>query len=105
LIADLDLEAPAEDVDRLLLCVVDVEWWAPFRRDLDHAVSKRPVGVLARDLEDEIPTRPRPESQSFTESQDLVPLSVHRASSLVNVGGGDPFIQTPANTHDTRAPE
>jgi hypothetical protein len=84
---------------------MDVEWWATFRRDLDDEVVKRPVGVLARDLEDEIPTRPRPESQSFTESQDLVPLSVHRASSLVNVGGSDPFIETPAKTSDDSGAE
>jgi len=79
---------------------MDVEWWPTFRRDLDDEVVKRPAGVLARDLEDEISTRSRLESEPFTESQDPVPLSVHRASSLADSCRGDRLIETPAKIGD-----
>jgi hypothetical protein len=54
LVADLDLEAPAEDVDRLLPRVVDVQRGAAVRRDFDGEVVEGATGVLAGDLEDEV---------------------------------------------------
>jgi len=39
LVTDRDLEAPGQDVDRLILVVVHVQRWAPFRRDFDGEVK------------------------------------------------------------------
>ena len=54
LVADLDLVAPLQSVDRLLLLVVDVERRPTLRSDLDDEVVEGAAGVLAGDLEDEI---------------------------------------------------
>ena len=57
LVADPDLEAPLQDVDRLLLLVVHVQRGPAFRCDFDGEVVEGATGVLAGDLEDEVSSR------------------------------------------------
>ena len=72
LFADADLEAPAEDVDCLLLLVVDVQRRPAVRRDFDGEVVERASGVLAGDLENKVSPRARLEPQAVGCGQDLV---------------------------------
>ena len=57
LFADPDLEAPAQDVDRLLLLVVDVQRGPAVWGDFDREVVEGAAGVLSGDLEDEVSSR------------------------------------------------
>ena len=53
-VADANLEAAGEDVDRLLLRVVDVERRPAVRRHLHDEVVEGAAGLVAGDLEDEV---------------------------------------------------
>ena len=60
-VPDAHLEAPGEDVDRLFLRVVDVEWRPAVRCDLDDEVIERAAGVVAGDLGGGNPTSSKTE--------------------------------------------
>ena len=72
LLADPDLEAPAQDMDRLLLLVVDVQRGPAVRRDFDGEVVEGATGVLAGDLEDEVSPRARLQPQAVVGGEDCI---------------------------------
>ena len=72
LVADPDLEAPLQDMDRLLLLVVHVQRGSAFRRDFDGEVVEGAAGVLSGDLEDEISSRAGLQPQAFVWCEDRV---------------------------------
>jgi len=65
LLAHPDLEAAALDVDGLVAVVVHVQRRPSVRRDLADEVVDRAAGVLARDLEDQVPARTRRKTHSL----------------------------------------
>ena len=65
LVADPDLEAPLQDLDRLLLAVVDMKRGPALGRHFDDEVVKGATCVLTGDLEDEISPWTRLEAQAF----------------------------------------
>ena len=88
LVADPDLEAPRQDMDRLLLLVVHVQRGSAFRRDFDCEVVKGAAGVLSGDLEDEVSSRARLQPQAFVWRQNRVYSGGgrHCASPHIDVG-------------------
>src|SRR5215471_1491101 len=81
LVADLDLVAAGEDMDRLLLKMVHMKRRPAVRRDLDDEVVESPAGVLSGDLEDEITPRARLESKPLVRCENLRGKSCHVVSS------------------------
>src|SRR5262249_38509173 len=71
LVPDPDLEAPAEDVDRLFLPAGAVQRRTAMRWDLDDEVVECAAGVVARELEHEIAPRPGLKAQPLVRRQDL----------------------------------
>ncbi len=59
LVSDPDLVPTFQSMDGLFLFVVNVKGRTAMRSDLDDEVVKRPAGLFARDLENQIAARTR----------------------------------------------
>ena len=70
-LADPDLEATLDGVEGFVLVVVDVQGRAAVGRDLADEVIDGASGVLAGDLEDEVPARAGLQAQALSGDEDL----------------------------------